>query len=138
MTSLTDSSDLQDQPESSSIDEERDYFYGMGPRDESGHEEGTADHQDRIWYYGEGEVRNERKKRGVVHRYVDMDKPAGEKTTKQGGKNASRRDAASFWEREGRQHLNTTSLCSRYTLWQQPLSVGCMRFVRTMRTDSSA
>ena len=82
MTSLTNAFDLQDQQESSSIEEERDYFYGTGPRDESGREEGTADHQDRAWYYGEGEARKERKERGVVHRYVDMDKPAGEKTTK--------------------------------------------------------
>jgi hypothetical protein len=76
---LTNSYDLQD--ESYSREEERDYSYGTGPRDESRCDESTADyHQDRSWYYVEGQNGEERqecekKGRGVVHRYVDPDKP---------------------------------------------------------------
>jgi hypothetical protein len=74
---------LQDQ--SCSIEEQRNYEYGIGPRDGSGHEEGCADRQDRAWYYGEGEngeEKMERKYRSAFHGYVDMDKPAEKKSTK--------------------------------------------------------
>jgi len=74
---------LQDQ--SCSIEEQRNYHYGIGPKDESCHEEGNADHQDRAWYYGEGEhgeERLERKHRGVYRGYLDLDKPKEKKTTK--------------------------------------------------------
>ncbi|GAB7324306.1 hypothetical protein MBLNU13_g08272t1 [Cladosporium sp. NU13] len=65
--------------------EQRNYEYCIGPRDNSGHEEGCADHQDRAWYYGEGENgegRLERKYRSAsVYGYVDLDKPAEKKST---------------------------------------------------------
>ena len=84
MTFLTVLFPLKDQ--SCSIEEQRNYEYGIGPRDDSGHEEGCADHQDRAWYYGEGEngeERLERKYRSAsVHNYVDLDKPEEKKSTK--------------------------------------------------------
>lgn len=84
MTFLTVLFPSKDQ--SCSIEEQRNYEYGIGPRDDSGHEEGCADHQDRAWYYGEGEngeERLERKYRSAsVHNYVDLDKPEEKKSTK--------------------------------------------------------
>jgi hypothetical protein len=67
------------------LEEQRNYEYSIGPRDNSGHEEGCVDHQDRAWYYGEGEheeERLERKYRSAFHGYVDLDKPAEKKSTK--------------------------------------------------------